>query len=75
MNILTQILNDAISNFNKTRKAINFLEFSRQILTASYNELMSIQADMVCEELDVVRNGYRTIEFSTPVGTLKLEVP
>ncbi len=75
MNILTQILNDAISNFNETGKPINFLEFSREILTASYNELMSIQADMVCEELDVVRNGYRTIEFSTPVGTLELEVP
>ncbi len=75
MNILSQILNDAISNFNGTGEPIIFLEFSREILTASYNELMSIQADMVCEALDVACNGYGRLEFSTPLGTLALDVP
>ncbi len=38
MKMLTQILNDAISNFNEIGESITFLDFTREILTALYSE-------------------------------------
>ena len=48
---------------------------ARTLAEACANEIMSAEADAVCEATGTVRNGYRERELETQFGTLTLRIP
>lgn len=54
---------------------INMQELLRQLAESVVNEVMSAEADQVCEASGNSRNGYRERSLVTCVGTLTLRVP
>ena len=48
---------------------------ARTLVEACANEIMSAEADAVCEATGTTRNGYRERELKTQFGTLALRIP
>ena len=55
--------------------SINLQEVLRQLAESVVNEVMSAEADQLCEATGNSRNGYRERMLTTCVGTLTLRVP
>lgn len=55
--------------------AINMQELIRQLAESVANEVMSAEADQLCEATGNSRNGYRERRLTTCVGTLSLRIP
>ena len=54
---------------------INLQELLRQLAESVVNEIMSAEADQLCEATKNSRNGYRERKLMTCVGTLTLRIP
>ena len=54
---------------------VNMQELLRQLAESIVNEIMSAEADQLCEATGNSRNGYRDRRLVTCVGTLTLRVP
>ena len=54
---------------------INLQEVLRQLAESIVNEIMSAEADQLCEATGNSRNGYRERSLVTCVGTLALRIP
>ena len=54
---------------------INLQELLRQLAESVVNEIMSAEADQLCEATKNSRNGYRERRLITCVGTLTLRIP
>ena len=54
---------------------INIQEVLRQLAESVVNEIMSAEADQLCEATRNSRNGYRERRLVTCVGTLTLRIP
>lgn len=54
---------------------INMQELIRSMAEALANEIMSAEADQLCEATGNSRNGYRERKLTTCVGTLTLRIP
>ena len=54
---------------------VNMQELLRQLAESVVNEIMSEEADQLCEATGNSRNGYRDRRLVTCVGTLTLRVP
>ena len=54
---------------------INLQELLRQLAESVVNEIMSAEADQLCEATKNSRNGYRERMLTTCVGTLTLRIP
>ena len=54
---------------------INLQELLRQLAESVVNEIMSAEADQLCEATHNSRNGYRERRLTTCVGTLTLRIP
>ena len=54
---------------------INLQELLRQLAESVINEIMSAEADQLCEATKNSRNGYRERMLTTCVGTLTLRIP
>ena len=54
---------------------INMQELLRSLAESVVNEIMSAEADQLCEATNNSRNGYRERRLVTCVGTLALRVP
>ena len=54
---------------------INLQELLRQLAESVVNEIMSAEADQLCEATNNSRNGYRERSLTTCVGTLTLRIP
>ena len=54
---------------------INLQEVLRQLAESVVNEIMSAEADQLCEATGNSRNGYRERSLVTCVGTLTLRIP
>lgn len=54
---------------------INMQELLRQLAESIANEIMSAEADQMCDETGTSRNGYRERKLITCVGTLDLRIP
>ena len=54
---------------------VNMQELLRQLAESIVNEIMSAEADQLCESAGNSRNGYRERRLITCVGTLTLRVP
>ena len=54
---------------------INLQELLRQLAESVVNEIMSAEADQLCEATGNSRNGYRKRKLMTCVGTLTLRIP
>ncbi len=50
-------------------------ELLRQLAESIANEIMSAEADQLCDETGTSRNGYRERKLVTCVGTLDLRIP
>lgn len=50
-------------------------QIARQLVEGLLNEVMSVQADELCETLGTVRNGYRPRNLITGIGEITLQVP
>lgn len=53
----------------------NMQELLRQLAESAVNEIMSAEADQLCEATGNSRNGYRERSPVTCVGTLTLRIP
>lgn len=54
---------------------VNMQELLRQLAEGVVNEIMSAEADQLCEATGNSRNGYRERRLTTCVGTLTLRIP
>lgn len=54
---------------------INLQEVLRRLAESVVNEMMSVEADQLCEATHSSRNGYRERSLVTCVGTLTLRIP
>ncbi|MGN0287482.1 MAG: IS256 family transposase [Atopobiaceae bacterium] len=54
---------------------INMQELLRQLAESIANEIMSAEAEQLCEETGTSRNGYRDRKLVTCVGTPDLRIP
>ena len=54
---------------------VNMQELLRQLAESVVNEIMSAEADQLCEATHNSRNGYRERRLVTCVGTLTLRIP
>ena len=54
---------------------INLQEVLKQLAESVVNEIMSAEADQLCEATGNSRNGYRERRLTTCVGTLTLRIP
>ena len=54
---------------------INLQELLRQLAESVINEIMSAEADQLCEATKNSRNGYRERKLITCVGTLTSGIP
>ena len=54
---------------------INLQELLRQLAESVVNEIMSAEADQLCEATHNSRNGYRERRLTTCVGTLTPGIP
>ncbi len=54
---------------------INLREVIRQLAESVVNEIMSAEADQLCDATGNSRNGYRERKLATCVGTLTLRIP
>ena len=54
---------------------LNLNEIARRLVEDLLNELMSIQADELCETLGTTRNGYRDRGLIAGIGEITLHVP
>ena len=54
---------------------VNMQELLRQLAESVVNEVMSAEADQLCEATGNSRNGYRERKLVTCVGTLTLRIP
>ena len=54
---------------------INMQELIRSLAESLVNEIMSAEADQLCEATGNSRNGYRDRKLTTCVGTLSLRIP
>lgn len=54
---------------------INMQELIRSMAEMLTNEIMSAEADQLCESTGNSRNGYRERKLVTCVGTLTLRIP
>ena len=50
-------------------------EIARHLVENLLNEVMSIQADELCEQLGTTRNGYRDRGLTASIGEITLHVP
>ena len=54
---------------------VNMQELLRQLAESVVNEIMSAEADQLCEATGNSRNGYRDRRLTTCVGVLNLRIP
>lgn len=55
--------------------SVNLREVIRQLAESVVNEIMSAEADQLCDATGNSRNGYRERKLATCVGTLTLRIP
>lgn len=55
--------------------AVNIVELSRVPIEAALNEIMDVQTDDMCEDMETVRNGYRDRSLTTSAGAISLRIP
>lgn len=53
----------------------NMQELIRTMAEALVNEIMSAQADELCDSSENTRNGYRERKITTCVGTITMRIP
>ncbi len=54
---------------------VNMQELIRTMAEALVNEIMSAQADELCDSSENTRNGYRERKLTTCVGTITMRIP
>ena len=75
MNTLTDYANnsDMLPRFDDGM--VNMQELLRGLLEALVNEVMSAQADELCDSSENTRNGYRERKLTTSVGSITMKIP
>ncbi len=75
MNTLNELVtnSDQIPRFDDGM--VNMQELIRTMAEALVNEIMSAQADELCDSSENTRNGYRERKLTTCVGTITMRIP
>lgn len=72
-------LTDLVPNENQIPRfddgMINVQELIRVMAESLINEIMSAQADELCDSSENTRNGYRERKLTTCVGTITMKIP
>ncbi len=75
MNTINDNVLEFIKKIIETNERYNASDIIADIVETVVNEIMSIHADQLCDDLGVSRNGYRERKLNTLIGTINLKIP